>query len=69
VQNVSKHFVRDEHGAWTCISTVDLDGPSGRIQVPAGARFAPGTVFMGLDMARWLEKLHNETSGRPRPGP
>jgi len=56
VKDFIKHFVRDPNGTWTCVSPAELDGPSGRIQVTAGSRFAPGTTFMGVDLAKWLEE-------------
>jgi hypothetical protein len=56
VQDFRKSFVREQDGAWVCVETAELDLPSGRIQVAAGARFAPGTRFMGVDLARLLEE-------------
>jgi hypothetical protein len=50
-----QHFVRDTDGAWQCISPATLVTPSGRIQVTPGSRFMPGTVFMGFDVAAWLD--------------
>jgi len=38
-----------------------MDGPNGRIQITGGSRFYPGTIFMGFDLADWLEqRLHNQ---------
>ena len=51
-----KHFERDPDGAWVCKSGAELLTPSGRIQVTQGARFTPGTSFMGVDLARWLDE-------------
>jgi len=51
----AKNFCRHRDGSWTCISAATLDGPNGRIQIAAGSRFYPGTVFMGFDIADWLE--------------
>jgi hypothetical protein len=50
-----KQFTRDPDGAWRCIGPATLETDSGRIQVTAGSRFAPGTVFMGVDVAAWLD--------------
>lgn len=33
-----------------------FNGPSGRIQVTPGSRFYRGTMFMGFDVAAWLDK-------------
>jgi hypothetical protein len=49
------HFCRNADGSWTCTSPATLEGPNGRLQVTAGSRFYPGTIFMGFDLARWLE--------------
>ena len=49
-------FARDASGAWTCVRSIELQGPNGRIQVTPGSRFAPGTVFMGVDLASWLDQ-------------
>lgn len=55
MQEFIKVFARDPDGAWVCISPATLETASGRIQVTAGSRFAPGTIFMGVDMAAWLD--------------
>jgi hypothetical protein len=51
----ASHFCRNEDGSWTCMSAATLHGPTGRVQVTQGSRFYPGTVFMGFDLAKWLE--------------
>ena len=56
VHNLEKSFVREQDGAWRCIEPAELDLPTGRIQVAVGARFTPGTRFMGVDIARLLEE-------------
>ena len=38
------------------MSPATFTGPGGRIQVTAGSRFYPGTIFMGFDLAKWLEQ-------------
>ena len=55
-EELLKVFARDDSGAWTCLHPVELEGPNGRIEVTAGSRFAPGTAFMGIDLARWLDE-------------
>lgn len=50
-----QHFVRHADGSWTCTTPCTLDHPNGRIQVTPGAHFTPGTIFMGIELARWLE--------------
>lgn len=53
-------FIREPDGSWTCVEPADLDGPSGRIQVTPGARFPRGTIFMGVELARWLEEQYQK---------
>jgi hypothetical protein len=50
------HFCRNDDGSWTCTSAATLHGPNGRIQVATGSTFYPGTIFMGFDIAEWLQK-------------
>jgi hypothetical protein len=52
----ASHFRRNDDESWTCISPATFDGPTGRVQVATGSRFYPGTIFMGFDLARWLEE-------------
>ena len=59
VQNLEKSFVREMDGAWRCIEPAELDLPTGRIQIAVGARFTPGTRFMGVDIARLLEETRD----------
>ena len=49
-------FRRNADGSWTCTDAATLDGPQGRIQVTPGSRFYPGTRFMNVDLARWLDR-------------
>jgi len=51
-----KSFVREPDGAWRCVAPAETLLPSGRIQVSPGARFVPGTRFMGVDLAQLLEE-------------
>ena len=37
-----------------------LDGPEGRIQVTPGSTFYPGTRFMNVDLARWLDRASTD---------
>ena len=53
---VLKAFTRNPDGSWTCIAPVRIEHPRGRIEVTRGARIAPGTMFMGVDLAAWLEE-------------
>ena len=51
----AEHFCRNHDGSWTCTMAGTFDGPNGRIQVTPGTRFYPGTIFMGFDVAAWLD--------------
>jgi hypothetical protein len=33
-----------------------LDGPTGRMQVPEGSTYRRGTLFMGVELAKWLDQ-------------
>src|SRR5256886_9665154 len=55
MDHVAKLFCRNSDGSWTCISAGTFSGPNGRIQVTPGSTFYPGTMFMGFDLATWLE--------------
>lgn len=58
-------FVRDADGAWCCVRAVTLEGPRGRIQVAEGAIFRHGIIFMGVDIARFLD-AHSRSGRAPR---
>ena len=51
-----KAFKPQSDGSWVCVSAVEWQSPNGRIQVTEGSRFAPGTDFMGIDLAELLDK-------------
>jgi hypothetical protein len=53
-----KAFDRHPNGSWTCIAPATLNGPNGRIQVAPGLIVLPGTIFMGIDLASWLERFY-----------
>ena len=57
------HFCKNADGSWTCMSAGTFNGPTGRIQVTPGSRFFVGTIFMGFDLAAWLdEQLANRAA-------
>ena len=55
-----KAFRRNPDGSWTCIAPTTFEGPNGRIQVTPGSTFAPGTRFMNVDLAAWLDERQRE---------
>ena len=59
-----RNFVREPDGSWVCVRPAEtvLDGD--RIQVAPGSRFTPGTRFMGIDLAQWLEAQHRQLQQR-----
>ena len=62
-----KHFRRDRDGTWSCLSHADVMAVSGRIQVTGGSCFAPGTIFMGVDIVQLLEQELHRINGSSRP--
>jgi hypothetical protein len=62
--DVTSAFCRNGDGSWTCIDPVTIDHPIGRIQLTFGTRLMPGTIFMGVDLAAWLEE---QRRNRPVP--
>jgi hypothetical protein len=63
MKNFIRHFERGPDGMWTCVSAADLETVQGRVQVTSGTRFAPGTLFMGIDLVGMLEdELHRRNS-------
>jgi hypothetical protein len=63
----ARHFRRQPNGTWLCTSAAELITPKGRVQVTAGTCFAPGTTFMGIDIAQWLEAEAKKRAGAPDP--
>ena len=55
-EEIVKAFMRGDNGAWICVNPVTIDHPIGRIQLTPGTRLIPGTGFMGVDLAAWLEE-------------
>ena len=50
-----RSFARNPDGSWTCLAPATVLHPRGRIQVTQGTCFFPGTSFMDIDLAAWLE--------------
>jgi hypothetical protein len=49
-------FRRGPSGTWLCLASATIEHPKGRIQVTPGTSFSPGTSFMGVDIAAWLDE-------------
>jgi hypothetical protein len=56
-KRILEAFRRDGDGCWTCVESLSIDHPRGRIEVPAGTRIVPGQAYMGVPLAEWLEDL------------
>jgi hypothetical protein len=50
-------FQRDPSGAWACTKPIMIDGPSGPVLIAQGESFSPGLLFMGLDLAKELDRM------------
>jgi hypothetical protein len=56
MQEFISSFQRNPDGSWTCIAPATLSGPNGRIQVPPGKLIERDALYMGVDLARWLDQ-------------
>ena len=56
VHDVRNAFWRNEDGSWICIDPVTIEHPHGRMQVSPGTTLTPGVLFMGIDLASWLDQ-------------
>ncbi len=56
MEKLGKAFQRNADGSWTCVQATTLDGPNGRMQVPEGSTYRRGALFMGVELARWLDE-------------
>jgi hypothetical protein len=56
--DLTNAFWRNEDGSWICIDPVTIDHPQGRIQLAPGTLLEPGKIFMGVDIAAWLDEQH-----------
>jgi hypothetical protein len=52
VENIIKHFQREQSGVWTCLTTTTVAG----VTVPSGARVLVGSPMDGIDVAQLLEE-------------
>ena len=50
-------FQREPSGAWACTKPIMIDGPSGPVLIGHGESFSPGVSFMGLDLAKELDRM------------
>ena len=59
-----ENFVRDNAGAWRCVSPAELQTPQGRIQIAPGSVFTRGTKFMNVDLATLLDEQRAKDTHR-----
>lgn len=58
-----KSFVREPDGKWTCVAPAELGTVQGRVRIMPGTWFAPGTLFIGIDLVGMLENEINRVRG------
>ena len=64
MDHVTKHFVREGPGRWTCFEPCTLETPVGRIQIPVGATLVRGKKFMNFDVAAALDEQYENREKR-----
>jgi len=50
-------FQREPTGAWACTKPIKIDAPNGPVLITQGQSFSPGALFMGLDLAKELDRM------------
>jgi hypothetical protein len=59
-QKATSSFWRNADGSWICTEPATLNHPHGRMQVTPGTIFKRGELFMGVDLALWLDDQANK---------
>ena len=57
MRDLLQAFRRNADGSWTCVATATLNQPGGPVRFTQGAHFPPGSMFMGIKVARLLDEL------------
>ena len=52
-------FEKDEKGNWLCVQACSIDMENKEMSLSAGMKFAKGNLYLGVDVAKWLEE-HQE---------
>lgn len=60
-------FQRSPNGIWACKKPINVNGPNGLVIIGQGARFGPGTWFLGLDLAKELDQMAAKHGLAPKP--
>jgi hypothetical protein len=63
--DVRSAFYRNEDGSWICIDPVTIEHPEGRVQIASGTTLIPGILYMGIDLAVWLDEQIKKLSPPP----
>jgi hypothetical protein len=63
--DVSSAFYRNEDGSWICIDPVTIEHPKGRVQIASGTTLIPGILYMGIDLANWLDEEIRKLAAPP----
>jgi len=50
-------FRREPAGSWTCKQPIKISGPDGPLFITQGQCFSPGFLFLGIDLARELDRM------------
>jgi hypothetical protein len=58
-------FQRQPNGVWACTKPIKIDCPKGPIFISQGASFGPGSLFMGVEIAKELDQM--ASTHRPSP--
>src|SRR5262245_3645779 len=61
-------FQRQPDGTWRCTSPIRIDGPNGPFVIKEGARFSPGALLLGFDLARELDRMAARDRLESNPG-
>ena len=50
-------FERQPTGHWSCTKPIKIDGPNGPLFITPGQGFSPGASFLGIDLAKELDRM------------
>lgn len=50
-------FQREPAGSWICTKSIKIEGPNGPLFITPGQSFSPGALFLGLDLAKELDRM------------
>jgi len=53
---ICQAFQKHSDGSWSSISSTTIQGPNGSVQINPGLTFRKGVVFMGIELATWLDE-------------